>query len=66
MSAHLIQYLKYMRATGQSSVPNDWFDDDHEPIGPTLRQDLVHAGYVIDNGASLTMTEAGEAALRST
>lgn len=37
--------LEYVRnAGGSPSV--DWFDEDHEPIGPSLREDLIKAGMI--------------------
>lgn len=39
------QALEYVRNAG-GSPEVDWFDEDHEPIGPSLREDLIKAGMI--------------------
>lgn len=60
--AYFKQHLQYVRNTGGCvSVPI--FDDDWEPIGPKLREDLRVAGLINIRGTSITLTESGETAL---
>jgi hypothetical protein len=41
---YLVQYLKYVQNTG-GNVTVAGFDDDWEPIGPRLREELMpHCG----------------------
>lgn len=39
------QALEYVRNAGGSPFV-EWFDEDHEPIGPSLREDLIKAGMI--------------------
>jgi hypothetical protein len=45
--ARFTPYLKYIKATGKNPLPVQMFDEDHEPIGPTVRKDMHEAGVVI-------------------
>jgi hypothetical protein len=42
---HLQKYVDYIKATGQPYLPIKTFDDDWDPIGHLIRQELVAAGY---------------------
>jgi hypothetical protein len=37
--------LRYVRNAG-GAPEVAWFDEDHEPIGPSLRADLIAAGLI--------------------
>lgn len=63
MTAHLKRYLDYLRNTGAAPCPTAWFDEDWEPIGPTVRQELVDAGLATVEGEGVTLTDAGRALL---
>jgi hypothetical protein len=39
------QAMQYIHNAG-GAPEVEWFDDDHEPIGPNLRNDLAAAGMV--------------------
>lgn len=41
-----LQYIKNASGSLTGVVKNEWFDDDHEPIGPSLRGDLLRAGMI--------------------
>ena len=44
-------YVDYINNTGQVPLPVSAFDEDWDPIGPTIRQDMVRGGLVrIENG----------------
>lgn len=45
-SDYLRKYVDYIRNTGQVPLKVADFDDDWEPIGPQLRQDLQIAGLI--------------------
>lgn len=57
MMPHLLRYLRYVKNTGGCTVAQ--FDDDWEPIGPSVRRDIMPR-YVINQGEKLMLTEAGE------
>lgn len=42
--AHLQPYVDYLNNVGKYPSPAAWFDDDWEPIGPTVRKQLSEAG----------------------
>ena len=56
---HLIQYLQYIHNTG--GVTAAQFDDDWEPIGPAVREQLVPT-YVVEDATDkkLMLTPEGE------
>ena len=41
-----LDYIRNNSGDLHGSVKVEWFDDDHEPIGPSLRGDLLHAGMI--------------------
>lgn len=61
MNSNVRDALQYLINTGES-VNAAQFDDDHEPVGPMLRQDI--AAYVrIDKAGILKLTDEARAAL---
>lgn len=70
LHAMQLQALAYISNAG-GSPEVDWFDDDHEPIGEQLRDDLVKAGMVQIIGGGpheedrIVLTAAGKAELPS-
>ena len=46
MSRHLKQYVDYIKNTGRVPLAIADFDEDWEPIGPTIRRDMVRAGLI--------------------
>lgn len=59
--SHLTQYLQYIVNTG--GVTEAQFDDDWEPIGPQLRDDLKKYGLVVLDmtDKKMMLTPKGEA-----
>jgi hypothetical protein len=56
---HLKQYLQYIRNTG--GVTPAQFDDDWEPIGPRLREEIVpRFASPKDGSGRLSLTQEGE------
>jgi hypothetical protein len=53
--------LQYVVNTGGTATVDD-FDDDHEPIGPMLRANLMPR-YMVENGEKLVLTDEGLAAV---
>ncbi len=62
IAKHLIQYLQYVQNTGGNATVAG-FDDDWEPIGPTLRKDLMPTYIFEKSDGKLALTEAGRAEL---
>lgn len=61
-----LRALKYIENTG-GSVSVKVFDDDHEPIGKTLRRELADCMQVVTEGKEephLSLSEKGTALLR--
>lgn len=61
---HLVKYLEYVQNTGGNATVAD-FDEDWEPIGPTLRGELMPQFMFVGSGGKLALTEHGRAALLS-
>ena len=40
------KYITYIKNTGRVPLSVALFDDDFEPIGPTIRQELEAAGVI--------------------
>lgn len=55
--------LQYIHNTGETATVEQ-FDEDHEPIGPLLRKDLVPK-YAAPVGVVLKLTDQGRSALKS-
>lgn len=55
--------LQYVVNTGGNCTITS-FDEDHEPIGPALREELMPA-YLIESCGKLRLTHAGLELLRS-
>ena len=57
MNNHQKRALEYIANTGGKPSIN-WFDDDHDPVGPMLRADLVAAGLAVEeDGYIIAMTK---------
>lgn len=57
-----LNILAYVAATGGNATVEQ-FDDDHEPIGPMLRRDLIPEFIMLDRNGKLQLTSAGMLAL---
>lgn len=53
------QYLQYIENTGFDELPIKFFDEDWEPIGPSLREDMMNRGLISHNGDTLSLTPGG-------
>lgn len=42
----LTKYIDYIRNTGRDPLPVEMFDEDWEPVGPMVRENLVRAGMI--------------------
>lgn len=63
MRPDLKRALEYVRNTGGNATVAH-FDDDHEPIGPLLRKEIMPAFVMVDGNGKLMLTEAGENELK--
>jgi hypothetical protein len=52
--------IQYIRNTGETATVAQ-FDDDHEPIGPSLREDIEK--YFTVEGGVMKLTHLGRAVL---
>lgn len=58
----LLQYLQYVvNAGGNATIAT--FDDDFEPIGPMVRQELMPTYITEQPDGKLALTDKGNAAL---
>lgn len=57
-----LNILAYVAATGGNATVEQ-FDEDHEPIGPLLRRDLLPEFIMLDRNGRLQLTSAGMFAL---
>jgi hypothetical protein len=51
------RYLDYIKNAG-GSPKVEWFDDDYEPVGPTVRSDMEKAGLIRTVNGRLEIIEA--------
>lgn len=63
-----LQYIRNASGDMRGVVKVEWFDTDHEPIGPNLRADLLRVGMIeeIKDGLGnpcIRMTDSGRAEL---
>ena len=58
MRQDLKKYLEYVRNTGGQATINN-FDDDWEPIGPMVRQEIIPRYVVEDANHNLVLTHEG-------
>ena len=42
-------YIDYINNTGMGRVPVEIFDEDHEPVGPAVREEMYKAGLITIN-----------------
>lgn len=46
MSEHLNQYVQYIKNTAAVPLQTAWFDEDWEPVGPMVREQMVKANLI--------------------
>ena len=61
--AHLARYVQYIRNTGRVPLASEMFDEDWEPIGPSIRADMARHGLIEESNNDILLTTAGEALL---
>jgi hypothetical protein len=59
----LKEYVEYVRNTGQRPLATAAFDEDWEPVGPSVRRDMLAAGLIEEALGALMLTDKGEALL---
>jgi hypothetical protein len=60
MAGYLQKFIDYIRNTGRVPLPVEFFDDDWEPVGPTVRSDLIDAGLITIRDDGIRLTEEGQ------
>jgi len=65
MSEHLTKYIQYIKNTNRVPLPSYMFDEDWEPIGPKVRQQLADEGLISQGqpGDLIYLTQKGQAML---
>jgi hypothetical protein len=63
MSEHLRRYVEYIHNTGQRPLSCAAFDEDWEPVGPRVRDEMRALGLIEAWGGALMLTDKGEALL---
>lgn len=58
MTPQAREAIQYVRNTGET-VTIEQFDDDHEPIGPMLREEIIPLFVVPGSDGKLKVTQAG-------
>jgi len=61
MKEHLQKYVQYIKNTGRVPLRVDWFDDDWDPIGPKLREQMVAEGLITIQEDGIRLVEPPEA-----
>ncbi len=54
----LQKYVQYIRNTAQAPLPTAAFDDDWEPIGPTVRVELIASGLAVETAGGPILAPA--------
>lgn len=63
MKEHLKRYIDYIVNTGHDPLPIEAFDEDWEPIGRSVRGQLLAAGAITIAGDGIRLTDAGSEAV---
>lgn len=50
--------LQYLKNTGSNEVPISWFDEDHEPIGPKLREQMKDAKLISERNGKIIICDS--------
>lgn len=60
------RYIEYIRNTGRVPLPVHMFDEDWNPIGPVVREDMVKRGLILitDRGIMIVQDARDRAARR--
>ncbi len=53
----LARYVDYINNTGQVPLKTEHFDEDWEPAGPMIRQNLRAGGYITEGPAFISNGE---------
>lgn len=50
------EYLRYVKNTGMNPLPISMFDEDHEPIGPSIREDMKNMRLIAEQDGGIVLT----------
>lgn len=59
--SYLKQYCQYIKNTAQRPLPTEAFDDDLEPIGPMVRDQMLKEELIVISDGGIFLTEKGGA-----
>lgn len=62
--SHLMQFVDYIRNTGQKPLPTARFDDDWDPIGPMVRREMRALGLIYETGPNSIFPQPAGVRLR--
>jgi hypothetical protein len=70
MPDHLQKYCQYIHNAGSGSVLTSYFDEDWEPVGYNVRNDLMREGLATQDASTdparkIHLTDAGRALLKN-
>lgn len=57
LNPRLAQYVDYINNTAQVPLKTEDFDEDWDPIGPSVRGELVEEGYAYYGGHTMLGSE---------
>ncbi len=52
---YLQKYVAYIKNTGRVPLLTAWFDEDWEPIGPTVRAEMVKHGLIEETSEGILL-----------
>ena len=59
MTQHLKKYAEYIVNTGQAWPKIAHFDEDWEPVGPMVREQMRSAGLTLEDSGVIILTSEG-------
>ncbi len=61
---YLRTYLQYITNTTLVPLPTAFFDEDWDPIGPKVREELYVLGWITEDENGIRITDKGKEAMK--
>ena len=58
LNPRLAEYVYYINNTGLKPLPIEKFDEDWEPVGPMVRDEMLRHGYIHYGGPGFMTDDA--------